>query len=62
MHMRPTRVQSSPDQIEQTITNFKGTVMPPAKQAMGYAGAALCLNRKSGEAAEASTARVAWSR
>ncbi len=51
MYMRLTRVQSSPDQIEQTITNFRGKVMPAAKQALGYAGAALYLNRETGQAA-----------
>jgi len=53
MYMRLTRVQSSPDQMEQVITNFTGRVMPAVKQAMGYAGAALYLNRETGQAAGA---------
>lgn len=52
MYMRLTRVQSSPDQIEQMITNFEGRVMPAAKQGMGYAGAALYVNRETGQAAD----------
>jgi heme-degrading monooxygenase HmoA len=49
--MRLTRVQSSPDQIDQTITDFTGEVIPVAQRAPGYAGAAIYVNRQTGQAA-----------
>jgi hypothetical protein len=49
--MRLTRVQSSPDEIDQTITDFVGEVIPVAQRAMGYAGAAIYVNRETGESA-----------
>jgi heme-degrading monooxygenase HmoA len=51
MYMRMTRVQSSPDQMDQTITDFTGEVIPVAQRAMGYAGAAIYVNRETGQAA-----------
>lgn len=53
MYMRLTRVQSSPTQLARIITNFRESVMPTAKQAMGYAGASLYLNRETGQTAGA---------
>jgi heme-degrading monooxygenase HmoA len=49
--MRLTRVQSSPDQIDQTITDFTGEVIPVAQRAPGYAGAAIYVSRETGQAA-----------
>jgi heme-degrading monooxygenase HmoA len=49
--MRLTRVRSSPDEIEQTITDFTGEVIPVARRAMGYAGAAIFVSRETGQAA-----------
>jgi heme-degrading monooxygenase HmoA len=49
--MRVTRVQSSPDQMDQTITDFTGEVIPVAQRARGYAGAAIYVNRETGQAA-----------
>jgi hypothetical protein len=49
--MRLTRVQSSPDEIDQTITDFTGEVIPVAQRAVGYAGAAIYVNRETGQAA-----------
>jgi heme-degrading monooxygenase HmoA len=51
VYMRLTRVRSSPDEIEQTITDFTGELMPVARRAMGYAGAAIYVNRETGQAA-----------
>jgi len=51
MYMRVTRVQSSPDQVEQTIADFTGELMPVAQHTMGYAGAALYVSRETGQAA-----------
>jgi hypothetical protein len=51
VYMRLTRVQSSPDQIDQTIADFMGEVIPVAQRAAGYAGAATYVNRETGQAA-----------
>ena len=48
--MRLTRIQSSPDQIDQTITDFTGEVIPVAQRTTGYAGAAIYVNRQTGQA------------
>jgi hypothetical protein len=53
MYKRLTRVQSSPDQVGQMISALSESVMPAAKQAMGYSGAALYLSRDTGQAAAA---------
>ncbi len=53
MYMRLSRVESSRDQIEQTIANFKAKGLVAPTRATGYADAALYLNRETGQAAGA---------
>jgi heme-degrading monooxygenase HmoA len=51
MYVRITSVKSAPDRIEQGIANFEQQVVPAVRQQPGYAGAALLVNRDTGEAA-----------
>jgi hypothetical protein len=48
MHTRATWVQASPDRVEQLTTNFKEKVIPYAKKAKGFVGAALLYDREKG--------------
>ena len=48
MFIRGTRVQTSPDQVDAAIANFKKQVLPAARSTPGNLGAALLIDRKSG--------------
>src|SRR5712692_2290523 len=48
MFIRGTRVQTPPDKIDQAIENFQKQVIPSARSAPGYLGAALLVDRRTG--------------
>ena len=48
MHTRATWIQVSPDQVERMTSNFEEKVIPAAKTAKGFAGAALLIDREKG--------------
>jgi heme-degrading monooxygenase HmoA len=50
MYVRITGVKSTPDRIEQGIANFEQQVVPAVRQQPGYMGAALLVNRDTGDA------------
>jgi heme-degrading monooxygenase HmoA len=50
MYVRIASVKLPRDRLEQGITTFEQQVVPTARQQAGYAGAALILNRETGEA------------
>jgi heme-degrading monooxygenase HmoA len=49
MYVRMTRIQTPPDRIDAGIANFNEKVVPAARQAKGYQGAALLVNRETGD-------------
>ena len=49
MYARVTSVKLAPDKLEQGIATFEQRVVPGARQQAGYAGAALIVNRETGE-------------
>ena len=48
MHARITRVEGSPEQLEDGIANVTGAVIPAAKGMAGFAGAYFLADRSSG--------------
>ena len=48
MHARITRVEGSPEQLENGVANVTGTVIPTAKGMAGFAGAYFLADRSSG--------------
>ncbi|MDQ6670215.1 MAG: hypothetical protein M3069_05615 [Chloroflexota bacterium] len=46
--MRRTRVEGSPEKLEQTIKNYQQQVLPIMKQEAGFRGAVLFANRTTG--------------
>src|SRR6266513_213564 len=50
MFVRRTRVEGSPDKLEQTIRNYEQQLLPEIKQEMGLRGAVLLANRLTGAA------------
>jgi len=49
MYVRMTRVQAPPDKIKDSIQNFETNVLKRLKAAPGYQGAALLVNRQTGD-------------
>jgi heme-degrading monooxygenase HmoA len=49
MFARLTRVQSSPDRINDNFAAFNNTALPRVRTLPGYAGATLAVNRQSGD-------------
>lgn len=56
MYVRVTRVRSAPDRLDQGIASFEQQVVPATRQEPGFMGAALVVNRETGEA----TAATYW--
>ena len=48
MFIRGTRAQTPPERIDEAIANFEKRVIPSARTAPGYLGAALLVDRKTG--------------
>jgi heme-degrading monooxygenase HmoA len=51
MFIRVTRIENSPDRVEQGIATYKEQVVPQARTMAGFAGAILLVDRSSGAAA-----------
>ena len=51
MFARVTAIRTDPSRVDLGIANFKDAVVPIMRSAPGYAGAALLLDRETGEAA-----------
>jgi heme-degrading monooxygenase HmoA len=50
MFVRRTRVEGSPDKLEQTVQNYQLQLLPAMKQEAGFRGAVLLANRATGAA------------
>ena len=50
MFVRRTRVEGSPEKLEQTIQNYQQQLLPVIKQEAGFRGAVLLANRATGAA------------
>jgi len=50
MFVRRTRVEGSPEKLEQTIQNYQQQLLPVMKQEAGFRGAVLLANRATGAA------------
>jgi heme-degrading monooxygenase HmoA len=50
MFVRRTRVEGSPEKLEQTIQNYQQQLLPVVKQEAGFRGAVLLANRATGAA------------
>jgi len=50
MFVRRTRVEGSPEKLEQTIQNYQQQLLPVMKQDAGFKGAVLLANRATGAA------------
>src|ERR1700730_15515925 len=50
MFVRRTRVEGSPEKLDQTIENYQQQVLPVLKQQAGFRGAVLLANRATGAA------------
>jgi len=50
MFVRRTRVEGSPEKLEQTIQNYQQQLLPTMKQEAGFKGAVLLANRATGAA------------
>lgn len=48
MFVRRTRVEGSPDKLDQTIQNYQQQLLPVIKKAAGFRGAVLLANRATG--------------